>query len=50
MSKLKGENLQALAGTLNSNQALSSKQLCNIKGGCSSCEDTRRPPRIDGGC
>jgi hypothetical protein len=45
MTKLKSSKLQALATEL-ANQQVGSKQLCDLKGGCSSCEDTRRPPRF----
>ena len=44
MTKLKGAMLQELAETLGSNE-LNSTQMCTVKGGCSSCEDTRRPPK-----
>jgi hypothetical protein len=46
MTKLKGETLQALAATLATSKQISPEQLSCIKGGCSSCEDSRRPPRI----
>ena len=45
MTKLKGAKLQELAKTLGSSE-LNNSQMCTVKGGCSSCEDTRRPPRI----
>ena len=45
MMKLKKTTLQELATTLDSSEALKNQQLCEVKGGCSSCEDTRRPPR-----
>ena len=44
MKKLTGAKLQELAKTLGSAE-LNSAQMCTVKGGCSSCEDTRRPPR-----
>ena len=44
MTKLAGAKLQELAKTLGSNE-LNSTQMCAVKGGCSSCEDTRRPPK-----
>ncbi|MDZ7877940.1 MAG: bacteriocin [Saprospiraceae bacterium] len=46
MTKLKGVTLQELATTLASGKEMSKEQLNCVKGGCSSCEDTRRPPRI----
>jgi bacteriocin-like protein len=46
MTKLKGATLQELATTLASGKEMSKEQLNCVKGGCSSCEDTRRPPRI----
>jgi hypothetical protein len=45
MTQLKGASLQELATTLAAKQ-ISNEQLSCIKGGCSSCEDGRRPPRI----
>ncbi len=45
MTKLKGAKLQELATTLASSQELNNKQLSAIKGGCSSCQDIRNPPR-----
>jgi bacteriocin-like protein len=45
MTKLKGATLQNLAATLASGKEMSKEQLNCIKGGCSSCEDTRRPPK-----
>ncbi len=44
MTKLKGASLQNIAATLSLNEALNGKQLTDLKGGCSSCEDKRRPP------
>ena len=44
MTKLKGASLQDIAAALSSNEELSGKQLTDLKGGCSSCEDKRRPP------
>ena len=44
MTKLKGAMLQELAKTLGSSE-LNNSQMCAVKGGCSSCEDTRRPPK-----
>ena len=46
MTKLKGAKLQELAKTLGSAE-LNSAQMCTVKGGCSSCEDTRRPPKAN---
>jgi hypothetical protein len=46
MTKLKGATLQDLATTLASSKEMSKEQLMAVKGGCSSCEDSRRPPRI----
>jgi hypothetical protein len=48
MSKLTVNRLQELAASLPKSEQLSNDVQCNIKGGCSSCEDTRRPPRLDG--
>lgn len=44
MVKLKGALLQDIAATLCSTETLGGKQLTDLKGGCSSCEDKRRPP------
>ena len=44
MTKLKGASLQDIAATLCSTETLSGKQLTSLKGGCTSCEDKRRPP------
>jgi hypothetical protein len=46
MTKLKGATLQELATTLAENKKISNEQLNAVKGGCSSCEDGRRPPRL----
>ncbi len=46
MTKIKGEKLQELAAMLATNKQMTNEQLSCVKGGCSSCEDTRRPPRI----
>jgi hypothetical protein len=46
MTKLSGLTLQTVATTLAPNKLISNEQLSCIKGGCSSCEDGRRPPRI----
>jgi hypothetical protein len=42
MTKLTVNRLQELAASM---PQLSTDAQCNIKGGCSSCEDTRRPPK-----
>lgn len=44
MTKLKGTRLKDIAATLCLTETLSSKQLTDLKGGCTSCEDKRRPP------
>ena len=44
MTKLKGASLQDIAATLCSTEKVNGKQLTDLKGGCSSCEDKRRPP------
>jgi hypothetical protein len=49
MMKLQVANIRTLSASLAATEQLSSKQLCDIKGGCSSCEDKRRPPRNNGG-
>ena len=46
MTKLKELKLQELTEALNATEKLNNKQICVVKGGCSSCEDTRRPPVI----
>jgi hypothetical protein len=46
MTKLTGaSSLQQLATTLATGKEMTKEQLTAVKGGCSSCEDTRRPPR-----
>jgi bacteriocin-like protein len=45
MTKLKGAKLQDLAKTLALSQELSNTELSAIKGGCTSCQDIRNPPR-----
>jgi hypothetical protein len=47
MTKLKGATLQELATTLATDKKMSTEQLNAVKGGCSSCEDGRRPPRVN---
>ena len=46
MTKLTGAKLQELAKTLGSTE-LNSAQMYAVKGGCLSCEDTRRPPKTN---
>ena len=48
MMKLQISKIQALSASLSAAEQLSSKQLCDVKGGCSSCEDKRRPPKNGG--
>jgi hypothetical protein len=48
MTKLTVNRLQELAVTLTKSEQLSNSAQCDIKGGCSSCEDGRRPPRKGG--
>ena len=48
MMKLQVANIRAVSASLSAAEQLSSEQLCDIKGGCSSCEDKRRPPRNNG--
>lgn len=45
MTKLKVNSLQELAASLTKSEQLSNTEQYDLKGGCSSCEDTRRPPR-----
>ena len=45
MMKLQVANIRNLSASLSATEKLSNKQLCDVKGGCSSCEDKRRPPR-----
>lgn len=46
MKGLKVNKLEELAATLAPSAQISKNAQCNIKGGCSSCEDTRRLPRF----
>ena len=46
MKGLKVNKLEELAATLAPSTKISKNAQCDIKGGCSSCEDTRRPPKI----
>ena len=46
MKGLKVNRLEELAASLAPNAELSKNAQCDIKGGCSSCEDTRRPPKV----
>ena len=48
MMKLQAANIRTVSASLSAAEQLSSKQLCDVKGGCSSCEDKRRPPRNNG--
>lgn len=48
MKGLKVNKLEEIAASLAKNAEISKTAQCNIKGGCSSCEDTRRPPRFGG--
>ena len=48
MKGLKVNKLEELAATLAPSTKISKNAQCDIKGGCSSCEDTRRPPRLNG--
>jgi hypothetical protein len=45
MMKLKVNSLQELAASLSQSEQLNNAAQCTVKGGCSSCEDGRRPPR-----
>ncbi len=45
MMKLQVANIRTVSASLSAAEQLNSKQLCDVKGGCSSCEDKRRPPR-----
>ena len=44
--KLQVANIRELSASLSTAEQLDSKELCAVKGGCSSCEDKRRPPKI----
>ena len=46
MKGLKVNKLEELAATLAQSAQISTSAQGDIKGGCSSCEDTRRPPRF----
>ena len=46
MKGLKVNKLGELAASLAPSAQISKNAQCNVKGGCSSCEDTRRPPKI----
>ena len=41
-------SLKSIEKTLNEVQILDAAKQCDIKGGCSNCEDNRRPPRVSG--
>jgi hypothetical protein len=49
MMKLKVNGLRELAASLSPSEQLNNSAQCTIKGGCSSCEDSRRPPKRNGG-
>ena len=49
MKGLKVNKLEELAASLAPGTQISKNAQCDIKGGCSSCEDTRRPPRFGNG-
>ena len=40
-------SLKSIENSLDSCQVLSTEKQSALKGGCSNCEDNRRPPRID---
>ena len=44
MTKLKVNRLQELAASLSQSEQLSNTAQCNVKGGCTSCQDIRIPP------
>jgi hypothetical protein len=48
MTKLQVNRLQELATALTKSEQLSNNAQYDIKGGCSSCEDGRRPPKANG--
>jgi hypothetical protein len=48
MTNLKVNRLQEFAVTLTKNEQLSNTAQTAVKGGCSSCEDGRRPPKVHG--
>jgi hypothetical protein len=39
-------SLKNIEKTLEKSQVLSTEKQCELKGGCSACEDNRRPPHI----
>ena len=49
MKGLKVSKLGELAASLAPSATISKNAQCDIKGGCSSCEDTRRPPKWGSG-
>lgn len=40
--------LKSIEKTLENAQILTIEKQCELKGGCSNCEDNRRPPRVNG--
>jgi hypothetical protein len=42
-------SLKSIEKMLDKNQILSTEKQSELKGGCSACEDNRRPPRVDSG-
>ena len=49
MKGLKVNKLEELAASLAPSAQISKNAQCDVKGGCSSCEDTRRPPKWGSG-
>ncbi len=45
MTKLKVNRLQELAASLSQSEQLSNTAQCEVKGGCTSCQDIRIPPQ-----
>ena len=41
-------SLKDIQKSLDATQQLTAKSQGDIKGGCSNCQDTRRPPSVDG--
>ena len=46
MTKIKVNKLGELAASLTHNQQLSNREQCDIKGGCTTCQDIRIPPQF----
>jgi hypothetical protein len=42
-------SLKDIKKSLDANEQLTTEKQCDLKGGCTNCEDGRRPPRADGG-